>query len=111
MSYHISHFLFLLLFLFHPCFSIQGKGCGGGGLRILPHKSWNVYNYENKQKVKADEEKYNKEVKEKEKKKVKEDSAFRLDVLRKRAKRKRGEDADDMEALNASLEEPKMPSK
>ena len=33
----------------------MGKGKGGGGLRILPHKSWHVWNYDNQQKVKKDE--------------------------------------------------------
>ncbi|CAA2996429.1 Hypothetical predicted protein [Olea europaea subsp. europaea] len=29
---------------------------GNGGLNILPQKRWNVYNYENREKVKQDEE-------------------------------------------------------
>ncbi len=28
---------------------------GGGGLRILPHKSWNVWNYDNRERVRRDE--------------------------------------------------------
>lgn len=28
---------------------------GGGGLRILPHKSWHVWNYDNREKVRRDE--------------------------------------------------------
>mmetsp|Transcript_3120 Transcript_3120/g.6500 ORF Transcript_3120/g.6500 Transcript_3120/m.6500 type:complete len:277 (+) Transcript_3120:203-1033(+) len=37
----------------------MGKGGGGhGGLNILPQKSWNVYGYENRAKVKEDEEKF-----------------------------------------------------
>ena len=33
----------------------MGKGGGGGGLRILPHKSWHVWNFENLQKFEHDE--------------------------------------------------------
>jgi hypothetical protein len=29
---------------------------GGGGLRLLPKKSWNVWNYDNREKVRRDEE-------------------------------------------------------
>mmetsp|Transcript_20681 Transcript_20681/g.39301 ORF Transcript_20681/g.39301 Transcript_20681/m.39301 type:complete len:364 (+) Transcript_20681:124-1215(+) len=37
----------------------MGKGCGGhGGLNILPQKSWNVYNWDNREKVAADEAKF-----------------------------------------------------
>ena len=37
------------------------RAMGGGGLRILPHKSWNVYNYKNREKVRQDEEKAQRE--------------------------------------------------
>ena len=36
----------------------MGRGAGGGGLRILPHKSWNVYNFKNRERVRRDEEKH-----------------------------------------------------
>ena len=32
-------------------------GCHGG-LNILPQKKWNVYNYDNKMKVKKDEDEF-----------------------------------------------------
>ncbi|KAI9364001.1 hypothetical protein DFJ73DRAFT_810590 [Zopfochytrium polystomum] len=38
---------------------------GGGGLRILPHKSWNVYNQKNRDRVARDEEQARKEAEEK----------------------------------------------
>jgi hypothetical protein len=38
---------------------------GGGGLRILPHKSWNVYNYDNRLRVEQDEKQAQKEEEEK----------------------------------------------
>jgi hypothetical protein len=35
----------------------MGKGCGGhGGLNILPHKSWHVWNFEARERVQRDEE-------------------------------------------------------
>ena len=35
----------------------MGKGCGGhGGLNILPHKSWHVWNWEARERVQRDEE-------------------------------------------------------
>ena len=36
---------------------------GGGGLVILPHKSWNVWNKDNQSKVKKDQQKFNDELK------------------------------------------------
>lgn len=36
----------------------MGKGCGGGGLRLLPHKSWNVWNSDNVSRVERDEQQH-----------------------------------------------------
>lgn len=35
--------------------NIETKKMGGGGLRILPHKTWNVYGYEQRKRVEDDE--------------------------------------------------------
>ena len=36
----------------------MGKGGGGGGLRLLPHKSWNVWNSDNVARVERDEQQH-----------------------------------------------------
>jgi hypothetical protein len=66
----------------------MGRGGGGGGLRILPKKSWNVWNLKNRKKVAEDEAKYAAEQKKLEDKNIKEEKVFRLDVLRQRSKRR-----------------------
>lgn len=58
----------------------MGKGGGGGGLRILPHKSWNVWNRDNIEKVKKDEAKFEAEEKERLRKQSKADAEHRLKV-------------------------------
>ncbi|GFZ01950.1 hypothetical protein Acr_15g0005590 [Actinidia rufa] len=55
---------------------------GHGGLNILPQKRWNVYNYDNREKVKRDEEAAAKEEQLKREQARKRDAEFRLDVLR-----------------------------
>ena len=35
---------------------------GHGGLNILPQKKWNVYNFDNRQRVKRDEENHRKKL-------------------------------------------------
>lgn len=56
---------------------------GHGGLNILPQKRWNVYNYDNREKVKQDEEAAAKEEQLKREQSRKRDAEFRLDLLRK----------------------------
>ncbi|EGD81659.1 hypothetical protein PTSG_02373 [Salpingoeca rosetta] len=72
---------------------------GGGGLRILPHKSWNVWNFKNRERVRKDEEQAQREEEERQRRTRKADSEVRLDVLRKRAKR------GDDEVAGAGAEE------
>ncbi|KAI3983993.1 hypothetical protein MKX01_035120 [Papaver californicum] len=55
---------------------------GHGGLNILPQKSWNVYNFDNREKVKKDEEEAAKEEQLKREQSRKRDTEFRLDKLR-----------------------------
>jgi hypothetical protein len=55
---------------------------GHGGLNILPQKRWNVYNYDNREKVKRDEEAAAKEEQLKREQSRKRDAEFRLDRLR-----------------------------
>ncbi|OVA15298.1 CBF1-interacting co-repressor CIR [Macleaya cordata] len=55
---------------------------GHGGLNILPQKRWNVYNYENREKVRKDEEAAAKEEQLKREQSRKRDSEFRLEKLR-----------------------------
>lgn len=55
---------------------------GHGGLNILPQKRWNVYNYDNREKVKKDEEAAAREEQLKREQARKRDSEFRLEQLR-----------------------------
>ncbi|MBA0621575.1 hypothetical protein Godav_007183, partial [Gossypium davidsonii] len=55
---------------------------GHGGLNILPQKRWNVYNYENREKVRKDEEAAAKEEQLKREQVRKRDAEFRLEQLR-----------------------------
>lgn len=55
---------------------------GHGGLNILPQKRWNVYNYENREKVRRDEEAAAKEEQLKREQSRKRDAEFRLEKLR-----------------------------
>nr|DAD47803.1 TPA_asm: hypothetical protein HUJ06_017740 [Nelumbo nucifera] len=56
---------------------------GHGGLNILPRKRWNVYNYENREKVRRDEEAAAKEEQLKREQSRKRDAEFRLEMLRR----------------------------
>jgi len=55
---------------------------GHGGLNILPQKRWNVYNYENREKVRCDEEQAAREEQLKRDQARKRDAEFRLERLR-----------------------------
>lgn len=55
---------------------------GHGGLNILPQKRWNVYNYDNREKVKRDEEAAAREEQLKQEQSRKRDAEFRLEQLR-----------------------------
>lgn len=55
---------------------------GHGGLNILPQKRWNVYNFENREKVRKDEEAAAKEEQLKREQVRKRDAEFRLEKLR-----------------------------
>lgn len=55
---------------------------GHGGLNILPQKKWNVYNYENREKVRQDEEAAAREEQLKQEQSRRRDAEFRLERLR-----------------------------
>ncbi|KAL6501566.1 hypothetical protein OROGR_026699 [Orobanche gracilis] len=55
---------------------------GHGGLNILPQKSWNVYNYDNREKVRRDEEAAAKEEQLKREQSRKRDTEIRIEKLR-----------------------------
>ncbi|KVH95546.1 leukocyte receptor cluster member 1 homolog [Cynara cardunculus var. scolymus] len=55
---------------------------GHGGLNILPQKRWNVYNFDNREKVRKDEEAAAKEEQLKREQSRKRDTEFRLEQLR-----------------------------
>uniref|UniRef100_A0A7N0U009 CBF1-interacting co-repressor CIR N-terminal domain-containing protein n=1 Tax=Kalanchoe fedtschenkoi TaxID=63787 RepID=A0A7N0U009_KALFE len=55
---------------------------GHGGLNILPQKRWNVYNFDNREKVRKDEEAAAKEEQLKREQARKRDAEFRLEKLR-----------------------------
>ncbi|KAH0456343.1 hypothetical protein IEQ34_014250 [Dendrobium chrysotoxum] len=55
---------------------------GHGGLNILPQKKWNVYNYENREKVRLDEEAAAREEQLKREQSLRRDLEFRIERLR-----------------------------
>lgn len=55
---------------------------GHGGLNILPQKRWNVYNFDNREKVRQDEEAAAKEEQLKREQARRRDTEFRLEQLR-----------------------------
>lgn len=59
---------------------------GHGGLNILPQKKWNVYNYDNREKVRRDEEEAAKEEQLKQEQVRKREAESRLERLRSRAR-------------------------
>lgn len=61
----------------------KARAMGGhGGLNILPQKRWNVYNFDNREKVRKDEEEAAKEEQLKREQSRKRDTEFRLEQLR-----------------------------
>ncbi|KAL6962432.1 hypothetical protein U1Q18_037390 [Sarracenia purpurea var. burkii] len=54
---------------------------GHGGLNILPQKRWNVYNYDNRERVRQDEEAAAREEQLKREQSQKRDTEFRLEKL------------------------------
>ncbi|EYU32861.1 hypothetical protein ABFS82_01G092200 [Erythranthe guttata] len=71
---------------------------GHGGLNILPQKRWNVYNFDNREKVKNDEEAAAKEEQIKREQSRKRDTEFRIEQLRQaRGLASRGPDRADEE--------------
>lgn len=66
---------------------VSAKMGGHGGLNILPQKSWNVYNYDNREKVRRDEEAAAREEQLKQEDARRRDAEFRIEILRQ-AKRK-----------------------
>eukprot|EP00041_Stephanoeca_diplocostata_P023511 m.579180 g.579180 ORF g.579180 m.579180 type:complete len:235 (+) comp22314_c0_seq3:286-990(+) len=58
---------------------------GGGGLRILPHKSWHVWNFDNREKVRKDEAQAKIDEAEKQSRAEAADQEARLAILRKNA--------------------------
>ncbi|KAG8362890.1 hypothetical protein BUALT_BualtUnG0027100 [Buddleja alternifolia] len=78
---------------------------GHGGLNILPQKRWNVYNYENREKVRRDEEAAAKEEQLKREQSRKRDTEFRLEKLRQaRGLSSRGSDDKSSSSSLASVE-------
>ncbi|XP_071705416.1 uncharacterized protein [Rutidosis leptorrhynchoides] len=55
---------------------------GHGGLNILPQKRWNVYNFDNREKVRKDEEEAAKEEQLKREQSRKRDTEYRIEQLR-----------------------------
>eukprot|EP00899_Mesostigma_viride_P004986 jgi/Mesvir1/14489/Mv05191-RA.1 len=72
---------------------------GHGGLNILPQKSWNVYNYENREKVRLDEEKQAQEQQEVRDKALKNDREFRHRLLLERASKRLKADTEAVPSL------------
>ncbi|KAK7389304.1 hypothetical protein VNO78_24183 [Psophocarpus tetragonolobus] len=68
--------------LCNPVQWCESKMGGHGGLNILPQKRWNVYNYDNREKVRRDEEQAAKEEQLKREQARKRDAEFRLHRLR-----------------------------
>ncbi|OAE21672.1 hypothetical protein AXG93_4170s1130 [Marchantia polymorpha subsp. ruderalis] len=62
---------------------------GHGGLNILPQKRWNVYNFENREKVRKDEEEAAREEAIRQQKARREETEFKLEKLRQGAQSKR----------------------
>lgn len=70
----------------------MGRGCGGGGLRILPHKSWNTFGHENIERVRRDEAAHAEAQGKIDAKHRQSESEFKLGVMRNMAERRRKRD-------------------
>ncbi|PIN20739.1 hypothetical protein CDL12_06591 [Handroanthus impetiginosus] len=78
---------------------------GHGGLNILPQKRWNVYNYENREKVRRDEEAAAKEEQIKREEERKREAKSRLDKLRQlRGLSSQGSEPADEKPSSSSIE-------
>ena len=73
---------------------------GHGGLNILPQKSWNVYNRDNRLKVQRDEEEAARKEADEARREALERGDARLEEMRARA-------ADDMDAAEGSAKSPR----
>jgi len=83
---------------------------GGGGLRILPHKKWNPYNFDNIDKVRKDEEEHNKIEDAKKVLTDKQEALYRLEMLRKRSRQRFGDDEETLKMLEIQKQvEPPKP--
>lgn len=84
----------------------MGRGGGGGGLRILPHKSWNVYNRDNIERVKADEAAHAAEQAILEAKRRAAESEYNLQRMRRRlAQQQSGEEEKEDEPPEEAIEQ------
>lgn len=78
---------------------------GHGGLNILPQKRWNVYNYENREKVRRDEEAAAKEEQLKREQDRKRDTESRIEKLRQaRGLTSQGSSQADVELPSSSIQ-------
>lgn len=79
---------------------------GHGGLNILPQKRWNVYNFDNREKVKRDEEKAAREEAIERQQARQRDAELRLEKLREAAQAKRGDSSELRIAEGEGAEQP-----
>ncbi|CAM6109243.1 unnamed protein product [Calypogeia fissa] len=79
---------------------------GHGGLNILPQKRWNVYNFENRERVRRDEEAAAREEQVRRAKARQAELEFKVDTLRKvnQSKRRRVESVEGSDGAPSSLE-------
>ena len=73
----------------------MGKGAGGGGLRLLPHKSWNVYNKDARRRVQRDEAQQRQRDAQLAQRRQQDEHHHRLDSLRRRHQHSSDDDSDD----------------
>ncbi|KAJ7539579.1 hypothetical protein O6H91_11G100600 [Diphasiastrum complanatum] len=81
---------------------------GHGGLNILPQKRWNVYNFENRERVRKDEEEASRQEQAEQHKAQARDAEFRMEKLREAARLKKQQEShvrNKSEKLDAIPEE------